>query len=193
MPPRRLTARTVRCAAGSPARALRRLATVYVEILRGISALVLLFYLFFILPLFGIRLSPMTTGVIGLGLTFSAYGSEIVRSALANVSRGQRDAVRALDFDSFTALQRIILPQALKPMLPILGNYLIGMFKETPLLAVITIPELFQATKQIAEEIADRVLFMEGGRILADGSAREILVEPADERTRRFLNRVEQR
>jgi polar amino acid transport system permease protein len=193
MPPRRLTARTVRCAAGSPARALRWLVTVYVEILRGISALVLLFYLFFILPLFGIRLSPMTTGVIGLGLTFSAYGSEIVRSALANVSRGQRDAVRALDFDSFTALQRIILPQALKPMLPILGNYLIGMFKETPLLAVITIPELFQATKQIAEEIADRVLFMEGGKILADGSAREILVEPADERTRRFLNRVEQR
>ncbi|WP_245223108.1 ABC transporter permease subunit, partial [Pseudomonas gingeri] len=87
----------------SPWRALRWFATAYVELLRGISALVLLFYLFFILPLFGISLSPMTTGVIGLGLTFSAYGSEIVRAALVNVSAGQRDALRALDFGPLAA------------------------------------------------------------------------------------------
>ncbi|MFH7456965.1 ABC transporter permease subunit, partial [Pseudomonas syringae group genomosp. 7] len=66
----------------SPFRALRWFATVNVEVLRCISALVLLFYLFFILPLFVIRLSHMTTGVLGLGLTFSAYGAEIIRSAL---------------------------------------------------------------------------------------------------------------
>ena len=63
---------------------------------------------------------------------------------------GQFPAARALDFDTTTTWRRIVLPQALKPMLPVLGNYLIGMFKETPLLAVISIPELFQAAKQIA-------------------------------------------
>jgi polar amino acid transport system permease protein len=142
----------------SPWRALRWIATVYVEILRGISALVLLFYLFFILPLFGISLSPMTTGILGLGLTFSAYGSEIVRSALANVSRGQRDALRALDFDSITAFRRIILPQALPFMLPPMGNQLVELLKTTSLVSLITLSDLTFSGGQLITTLGQQTL-----------------------------------
>lgn len=142
----------------SPWRALRWLATLYVEILRGISALVLLFYLFFILPLFGISLSPMTTGVLGLGLTFSAYGSEIVRSALVNVSPGQRDAVRALDFSPLTALRRIILPQALPFMLPPLGNQLVELMKTTSLVSLITLTDLTFSGSQLITTLGQQSL-----------------------------------
>lgn len=142
----------------SPWRLLRWIATVYVEILRGISALVLLFYLFFILPLFGISLSPMTTGVLGLGLTFSAYGSEIVRSALNNVSRGQRDALRALDFGSITAFRRIVLPQALPFMLPPMGNQLVELLKTTSLVSLITLSDLTFSGGQLITTLGQQTL-----------------------------------
>lgn len=142
----------------SPSRTLRWIATLYVEVLRGISALVLLFYLFFILPLFGISLSPMTTGVLGLGLTFSAYGSEIVRSALVNVSRGQRDAVRALDFGPVTAFRRILLPQALPFMLPPLGNQLVELMKTTSLVSLITLSDLTFAGGQLVTTLGQQTL-----------------------------------
>lgn len=142
----------------SPWRLLRWVATLYVEVLRGISALVLLFYLFFILPLFGISLSPMTTGVIGLGLTFSAYGSEIVRSALVNVSQGQRDALRALDFGPVIALRRIILPQALPVMLPPLGNQLVELMKTTSLVSLITLTDLTFSGGQLITTLGQQTL-----------------------------------
>ena len=142
----------------SPWRALRWIATVYVEILRGISALVLLFYLFFILPLFGITLAPMTTGILGLGLTFSAYGSEIVRSALSNVARGQRDAIKALDFDAITAFRRIILPQALPFMLPPMGNQLVELLKTTSLVSLITLSDLTFSGGQLITTLGQQTL-----------------------------------
>lgn len=142
----------------SPWRLLRWAATLYVEVLRGISALVLLFYLFFILPLFGITLAPMTTGVIGLGLTFSAYASEIVRSALVNVSAGQRDAIRALDLPSAVALRRIILPQALPFMIPPLGNQLVELLKTTSLVSLITLTDLTFAGNQLITTLGQQSL-----------------------------------
>lgn len=142
----------------SPSRTLRWIATTYVELLRGISALVLLFYMFFILPLFGISLSPMATGVIGLGLTFSAYGSEIVRSALVNVSQGQRDALRALDFGPVTAFRRIILPQALPFMLPPLGNQLVELMKTTSLVSLITLSDLTFSGGQLVTTLGQQTL-----------------------------------
>ncbi len=126
----------------SPLRPVSTAARVYIEFLRGTSALVQLFYLFFILPLFGISLSPMTTAVIGLGLNFSSFGAEIVRTALVNVSQGQRDALRALDFPPAVALRRIILPQALPFMLPPLGNLLVELLKSTSLVSMITLSDL---------------------------------------------------
>ncbi|KOY02753.1 ectoine/hydroxyectoine ABC transporter permease subunit EhuD [Pseudomonas nunensis] len=124
--------------------------TGYLSFFRNTPLMVQLYVLFFAFPLVGITLPAISTGVIGLGLYYGAYIAEAYRGAIDGVPAGQWEAAKALDFDTVTTWQRIVLPQALKPMLPVLGNYLIGMFKETPLLAVITIPELFQAAKQIA-------------------------------------------
>lgn len=129
---------------------LFRLSSGYLSFFRHTPLMVQLYVLFFAFPLAGITLPAISTGVIGLGLYYGAYIAEAYRGAIEGVPKGQWEAARALDLDTATTWQRIILPQALRPMLPILGNYLIGMFKETPLLAVITIPELFQAAKQIA-------------------------------------------
>ena len=130
---------------------VRFAATVYVEILRGTSALVQLFYLFFILPLFGIRLDPMATAVVGLGMNLSAYGSEIVRAAVLNIEAGQWEAAVALSMSPSLALRRIILPQALLAMLPPFGNLLIELLKATSLVSLITLTDLtFAGSTMIA-------------------------------------------
>ncbi len=135
----------------APARPIRFVATVYVEVLRGTSALVQLFYLFFILPLVGIRLDPMATAVIGLGMNLSAYGSEIVRAAVRNVDAGQWEAAIALNMSPATALRRIIMPQALLAMLPPFGNLLIELLKATSLVSLITLTDLtFAGSTMIA-------------------------------------------
>ncbi|MFH7617395.1 ABC transporter permease subunit, partial [Pseudomonas syringae group genomosp. 7] len=82
--------------------------------------------------------------------TYSAYFAEFNRSAIHNVPQGQREAARALDFRRGDTWLRIILRHALKPILPVGCNYLIGMFNERPLLAVITIPDLFQACNEMS-------------------------------------------
>lgn len=134
----------------SPWAWVRRAAAGYLSFFRLTPLMVQLYALFFVLPQAGITLPAFATGVIGLGLYYSAYIAEAYRGAIEGVAAGQWEAARALDLGPAATWRRIILPQAWKPMVPVLGNYLIGMFKETPLLAVITIPELFQAAKQVA-------------------------------------------
>ena len=121
---------------------IRIVATTYVEILRGTSALVQLFYLFFILPLVGIRLDPLPTAIIGLGLNFSAYGSEIVRGAIAGVDRGQWEGAAALHLSWTVTLRRIVAPQAVVVMMPSLANLLIQLLKSTSLVSLITLTDL---------------------------------------------------
>lgn len=120
-----------------------------VEFLRNTPLLVQLYFLFFGLPQLGIRFSAMTTGVLGLGIYYSAYIAEVYRGGVDAVPRGQWEAALALRFTRGQTWRRIILPQAIPPVIPVLGNYLIGMFKETPLLAIITIPELLSAARQV--------------------------------------------
>src|SRR5262249_22680282 len=96
---------------------LRWLAIAYIEIFRGTSALVQLFWLFFVLPFFGITLSPITVAVVGLGLNIGAYGAECVRGAIQAVPRGQWEATTALNMTLAMALRRIILPQAFVAMI----------------------------------------------------------------------------
>lgn len=134
----------------SPSRWLRSLVAAYLSFFRSTPLMVQLYVLFFALPLAGLTLPAVSTGVIGLGLYYGAYIAEAFRAAIEDIPAGQWEAAKALDFGTGTTWRRLILPQAIKPMVPVLGNYLIGMFKETPLLAVITIPELFQAAKQVA-------------------------------------------
>jgi polar amino acid transport system permease protein len=99
--------------------------------------------------LVGIRFSAMITGVLGLGIYYSAYVAEVYRGGVDAVPAGQWEAAHALRFSRAQTWRRIILPQAIPPVIPVLGNYLIGMFKETPLLATITIPELLSAARQV--------------------------------------------
>ena len=115
------------------------------EFIRRTPLLVQLYFLFYVLPDIGIFLSPFMAGVIGLGLHFSTYTSEVFRAGIENVPKGQWDASRALNYSPVQAWQHVVLPQAIPPMIPPLANYLIVMFKETPLLAAITVVELFNA------------------------------------------------
>ena len=115
------------------------------EFVRRTPLLVQLYFLFYVLPDFGLFLSPFVAGVIGLGLHFSTYTSEVFRAGIENVPKGQWEAAKSLNYNSFQTWRYVILPQAIPPMFPPLANYLITMFKETPLLAAITVVELFNA------------------------------------------------
>lgn len=135
----------------SPWRIVRLAVGIYVEIFRGTSALVQVFYFFFVLPLLGVELSPLLAGVLALGLNFGAYGSEIVRAAVLHVDRGQREAAVALNMTSAVTMRRIILPQALAAMLPSFGNLIIDLLKATSLLSLITLSELTFAGKVLVQ------------------------------------------
>lgn len=121
---------------------LRWLARGYVEVFRGTSALVQLFWLFFVLPYFGISLEPFTVAVLTLGLNVGAYGAEVVRGAIQSVPRGQWEAGTALNMTRAQMLKRIILPQAVVTMIPPWGNLFIELLKATALVSLITITDL---------------------------------------------------
>lgn len=121
---------------------LRWLARAYIEVFRGTSALVQLFWLFFVLPYFGISLAPFTVAVLTLGLNVGAYGAEVVRGAIQGVPRGQWEASTALNLTRGQAIRRIILPQAFIAMIPPWGNLFIELLKATALVSLITISDL---------------------------------------------------
>ncbi len=115
------------------------------EFIRRTPLLVQLYFLFYVLPDLGIFLSPFVAGVIGLGLHLSTYTSEVFRAGIENVPKGQWEASKSLNYSPYQTMRYVILPQAIPPMIPPLANYLITMFKETPLLSAITVVELFNA------------------------------------------------
>ncbi len=123
-------------------RPLRWLANVYIEVFRGTSALVQLFWLYFVLPQFNISLEAFTVAVLALGLNIGAYGAEVVRAAIGAIHRGQWEASVALNMTRLQALRRIILPQAFVIMIPPWGNLLIELIKSTSLVSLITLADL---------------------------------------------------
>jgi polar amino acid transport system permease protein len=126
--------------------AVRAACAAYVELFRGTSVLVQLFWLYFALPRFGVRMSALGAGVLALGLNAGSYGAEIVRGALAAVPRGQREAAAALGFGERQTRWRIVFPQAARAMLPPAGNLLIELLKNSALASMITLGDLtFQA------------------------------------------------
>jgi polar amino acid transport system permease protein len=110
-----------------------------VEFIRSTPLLVQLFMLFYVLPKYGIRMDAFTTGVVALGIHYGSYTSEVYRSGIEGVPRGQWEASTALNLSTVTTWTRVVLPQAIPVVIPALGNYLIAMFKEVPLLATITV------------------------------------------------------
>lgn len=127
-------------------------AAAFVEFVRNTPLLVQIFFLFYVLPRFGFSLSPFLTGALALGLHYSTYASEVYRAGIGSVPRGQWEAAHALNLGPVRAYFRVILPQALPPVVPALGNYLVAMFKDTPLLSTITVLELLYAAKDLASE-----------------------------------------
>lgn len=121
---------------------IRWISTVYVEVFRGTSALVQLFWLFFVLPQFGIELSPLPTAIIGLGLHIGAYGAEVFRGAVKNVPRGQYEAAQAISMSRFKTMQKIIIPQAVPAMMPPFTNLVVELLKATSLVSLITLGDL---------------------------------------------------
>lgn len=123
-----------------------------IEFLRDTPLLVQLYFLYFVLPLFGILLPAFLTGAIALGLQYSAYTSEVYRAGIEAVPRGQWEASRALNLTAIRTFRDVVIPQAIPRVVPALGNYLVSIIKDTPILAAVTIPEMLQ----VAQVIGDR-------------------------------------
>jgi polar amino acid transport system permease protein len=123
-----------------------------VELVRSTPLLIQIFFLYFVFPSFGIVLDAFTAGVLALGIHYGAYCSEVYRAGFDNVARGQWEASVALNLSSWTTFKDIIIPQAIPPVVPALGNYLVALFKETPLLSAIAVLELMQTAKILGSE-----------------------------------------
>lgn len=128
---------------------IRGVATVYIEIFRGTSLLVQLYWIFFVLPLFGITLEKFTAGFVAVGMNLGAYGAELVRGAILSVPKGQWEAALALNMSPAKRMYRVILPQAVLIMLPPWGNLLIELLKGTALVSLIAVADLMFQVKQI--------------------------------------------
>lgn len=142
----------------SPIRPLRLVTGFVVEFLRSTPLLVQLFFAYFTQPILGVRVGAFTTGVIVLGLHFGAYCSEVYRAGINAIAKGQWEAAKALNFSSRDVWARIILPQSIPPMVPALTNYLIAMYKDTPMLLAIGVGEVLLQAREIG---SDTFRFME--------------------------------
>lgn len=123
-----------------------------VEFIRSTPLLVQLFFVYFVGPQFGVELTAWTSAMLTIGLHFGTYLSEVYRGALEAVPRGQWEACRALNFSTARTYARVVLPQALPVALPGMGNYLVGIFKDTPMLATIGVAELMHTANALGAE-----------------------------------------
>ena len=125
------------------------LTSAFIEFVRGTPVPVQLFFLFYVLPDIGLTLSGVVVGVLCLGVHYACYYAEVYRAGIDGVPKGQWEACTALSMPRRYVWQRVVLPQAIRNVLPSLGNYVISMFKETPFLFLIAVPEMVQEAVQI--------------------------------------------
>ncbi|MFT8458954.1 MAG: amino acid ABC transporter permease [Liquorilactobacillus ghanensis] len=141
-----------------------------VEIIRGTPLLVQLFYIYYVIPLLldglfeslgmsnpNIQFSALAAGIAGLSINYGAYISEVFRSAILTIDRGQKESGLALGFSARQVLRKIVIPQALRNSIPVLGNYLVMMIKDTSLLAVISVSELLLRTQTYASQTFETI------------------------------------
>jgi L-cystine transport system substrate-binding protein len=133
-------------------RVLSALARAYVSVIRGTPLLVQLFIVFFGLPEIGIDLSSYAAGILALSLNVGGYAAEVVRSAILSVPKGQFEAAATIGMGYWQTLRRIIFPQAARTAVPPLSNTLISLFKDTSLLSVVLLTDLFRAAQLSAAE-----------------------------------------
>jgi polar amino acid transport system permease protein len=124
----------------------------FVEFVRGTPLLVQLFYLYFVLPFIGITMNPILTGILGLGINYGAYMSEVYRAGIEAIDRSQWEAAHALAMPTPLILRIVVLPQAFRIVIPPMGNYLVSLFKDTAIVATISIRELLFSARLLAAE-----------------------------------------
>ena len=137
----------LRLYAWRPARAL---ATGYVELFRNLPLILLVYWAFYVLPILtGLGLSPLATGLAALSLNVTAYNAETFRAGINSIRRGQVEAAMALGMTRAQALRRVIVPQALRRILPVLASTWVSLFKDTSLVSVIAVTELAYVSMQV--------------------------------------------
>jgi len=124
----------------------------FVELIRGSPLLLQLFYIFYVFPFFGLRLSTFTAGVLGLAINYGAYLSEVFRAGIEAVDNGQWEAARSLGMPMWVIMPKVVLPQAVRIIIPPVGNYFISLFKDTALVSTISIAELLFTGQLLAAE-----------------------------------------
>jgi polar amino acid transport system permease protein len=134
----------------SGSRVLAGIAKTFVNVIRGIPIIVQLFYIYFVLPDFGISLTAMQAAIIGLGVAYSAYQSENFRAGIEAIDKGQLEAAQSIGMGWWLTMRRVILPQAFKIVLPPYGNIMIMMLKDSSQASTITVAELALQGKLIA-------------------------------------------
>ncbi len=133
-------------------RIIRFLAGLYVEVFRGTSAIIQLYWLFFALPMFGVVLPALFVGIIGLGLCIGAYGAEVYRTAKRSISRGQQEASDALGLSRLQTFILVLTPQAIRIMLPQAAVLSIELLKSSALVSLVTLHDLSFAAQSVAQE-----------------------------------------
>ncbi len=126
-------------------------ARAFTEFLRDTPLLVQLFFLYYVLPEYGLVLPAFMTGALALGVQYSAYTSEVYRAGLESITHGQTEAARALDLSPLRTFGVIVLPQALPRIIPALGNYLVSIMKDVPVLSVVSILEMLNVARIIGD------------------------------------------
>lgn len=125
------------------------IASFYTWIFRGTPLILQLFFFYYGLPAVGITLTQLQAAIIGLGLNCAAYMAEIIRGGIISIDKGQFEAAKALGFNYFQTMKRIILPQTYRRLIPPVGNEFIAVLKDTSLVSVITMVELMRTAQQI--------------------------------------------
>ncbi|MGD8353734.1 MAG: ectoine/hydroxyectoine ABC transporter permease subunit EhuD [Pseudomonadota bacterium] len=124
----------------------------FVEFIRSTPLVLQIFFVFYVGPQFGVRLSPWAAGMIAIGLHYASYLSEVYRAGIESVPRGQWEAAMSLSLSPYKTYSRIVIPQAIPAAFAGMGNYLVGIFKDTPMLSVIGVAELMHTANSIGSE-----------------------------------------
>jgi polar amino acid transport system permease protein len=165
-------------------KAVRALVSGFTEFVRRTPILVQLYFLFFVMPTFGLTLAPLVAGIIGLGLHYSMYTAEMYRAGIDSIAKGQWEAALVLDLPHVSVWRRVILPQAIPKIIPALGNTIVAMFKETALLSAIGVSELMGVARDIGATtyIYTEPLLVAGGMYFAVSYASSVLIRGVERR-----------
>lgn len=152
----------------SPSRLIAWPARLFTEFVRDTPLLAQLFFLYYVLPEYGIVLPAFLTGALALGIQYSAYTSEVYRAGIESIAKGQTEAARALDLTALRTFAVIIVPQAIPRIIPALGNYLVSIMKDVPVLSVVSVLEMLNVAKIIGDRTFNYLipLSMVGGLYL---------------------------